>query len=104
MIFVEKNTGILTGLLPILFLKKKLEEIKNKNIGIKLPSIVFYYDEFEGRSCDDICRDKYGHSNWVKLDTLSDQEKVGLDEVAEIVTIKGIQVAFYYEEEGEQDE
>jgi len=45
---------------------------------------------------DDMCREKYGHAHWVCLDTLRDQEKVGLDEVAEIVTIEGQQVAFYY--------
>ena len=26
--------------------EKELEEIKSKNTGIKLPSIVFYYDDF----------------------------------------------------------
>jgi len=46
---------------------------------------------------DDICRAEYGHTSWVRLDTLSDQEKVGLDEVAEIQTINGVQVAFYFE-------
>ena len=29
---------------------------------------------------DDICRAEYGHTSWVRLDTLSDQEKVGLDD------------------------
>ena len=28
---------------------------------------------------DDMCREKYGHAHWVCLDTLRDQEKVGLD-------------------------
>ena len=77
--------------------EKELEEIKNKNTGIILPSIVFYYHEYEGKTYDDICLDKYGHTSWVRLDTLSDQEKVGLDEVAEIQTINGVQVAFYFE-------
>ena len=79
--------------------EKELEEIKNKNTGIILPSIVYYYNEFEGMSYDDICLNKYGHTSWVRLDTLSDQEKVGLDEVAEIQTINGVQVAFYFEED-----
>jgi len=77
--------------------EKELEEIENKNTGIILPSIVFYYDEFKGMGFDDICLDKYGHTSWVRLDNLSDQEKVGLDEVAEIQTINGVQVAFYFE-------
>ena len=47
---------------------------------------------------DDICDNKYGHTSWVILSTLSDQEKVGLDDVAEIETINGVQVAFYYKE------
>tara|TARA_R100001143_G_C3265068_1_gene89546 strand:- start:269 stop:466 length:198 start_codon:yes stop_codon:yes gene_type:complete len=47
---------------------------------------------------DDMCREKYGHAHWVCLDTLRDQEKVGLDEVAEIITIKGQQVAFYFDD------
>ena len=47
---------------------------------------------------DDICSSEYGHTNWVILSTLSDQEKVGLDDVAEIETINGVQVAFYYKE------
>ena len=46
---------------------------------------------------DDICDNKYGHTNWVLLSTLSDQEKVGLDDVAEIETINGVQVAFYHD-------
>jgi hypothetical protein len=46
---------------------------------------------------DDICREEYGHTDWVILSTLSDQEKVGLDDVAVIETIEGVQVAFYCE-------
>tara|TARA_Y100000814_G_C12326380_1_gene399943 strand:+ start:958 stop:1146 length:189 start_codon:yes stop_codon:yes gene_type:complete len=53
---------------------------------------------------DDMCRDKYGHTDWVILSTLSDQEKVGLDTVAVIETIEGVQVAFYCEARGEHDE
>ena len=45
---------------------------------------------------DDICERLYGHTDWVCVDTLRDQEKVGLDQVADIVTIEGQQVAFYY--------
>tara|TARA_B100000123_G_scaffold202354_1_gene152284 strand:+ start:1514 stop:1702 length:189 start_codon:yes stop_codon:yes gene_type:complete len=46
---------------------------------------------------DDYCREKYGHTDWIILSTLSDQEKVGLDDVAMIETIEGVQVAFYCE-------
>ena len=53
---------------------------------------------------NNICKKKYGHSNWVIISTLSDQEKVGLDEVAEIQTVEGVQVAFYYEARGKYDE
>jgi hypothetical protein len=35
---------------------------------------------------------------------LSDQEKVGIDDVAEIETIDGVQVAFYYEEQSKENE
>jgi len=44
---------------------------------------------------DDYCQNKYGHTNWVIISTLSDQEKVGLDEVAEIEKINDVYVAFY---------
>ena len=48
---------------------------------------------------DDMCERMYGHTHWVCLDTLSDQEKVGLDQVADIITIdKGQQVAFYHQD------
>tara|TARA_B100000424_G_scaffold6466_1_gene4839 strand:+ start:37 stop:216 length:180 start_codon:yes stop_codon:yes gene_type:complete len=47
---------------------------------------------------DYICKEKYGHTCWIILSTLSDQEKVGLDTVATIETIEGVQVAFYKEE------
>tara|TARA_R110000787_G_scaffold285845_1_gene402490 strand:- start:660 stop:854 length:195 start_codon:yes stop_codon:yes gene_type:complete len=53
---------------------------------------------------DDICRSEYGHTNWVIISTLTDQEKVGLDDVAEIETIEGIQVAFYYDERTEESD
>jgi|15BtaG_2_1085339.scaffolds.fasta_scaffold27655_3 hypothetical protein len=47
---------------------------------------------------DDMCMDMHGHTNWVCLDTLSDQEKVGLDQVADIVNIEGQHVAFYHQD------
>jgi len=52
---------------------------------------------------NDICSSEYGHTNWVILSTLSDQEKVGLDDVAEIETINGVQVAFYYKENEDEN-
>jgi len=45
---------------------------------------------------DDICSSEYGHTNWVIISTLTDQEKVGLDDVAEIKTFEGVDVAFYF--------
>ena len=47
---------------------------------------------------DDMCERMYGHTHWVCLDTLSDQEKVGLDQVADIGSVDGQQVAFYHDE------
>jgi len=47
---------------------------------------------------DDMCERMYGHTHWVCLDTLSDQEKVGLDQVADIVNIEGQHVAFYHQD------
>ena len=47
---------------------------------------------------DDMCMDMHGHTHWVCVDTLRDQEKVGLDQVADIVTIEGQQVALYHDE------
>ena len=46
---------------------------------------------------DDYCFNKYGHANWVIISTLSDQEKAGLDEVAEIEKINDVYVAFYFD-------
>ena len=46
---------------------------------------------------DDYCLKKYGHTNWVIISTLSDQEKVGLDEVAEIEKFNDVYVAFYFD-------
>lgn len=45
---------------------------------------------------DDMCQEIHGHTHWACVDTMSDIEKVGLDQVADIVTIEGQQVAFYY--------
>ena len=54
---------------------------------------------------DDYSFNKYGHTNWVIISTLSDQEKVGLDEVAEIEKIDDVYVAFYFDkDEGIYDE
>lgn len=53
---------------------------------------------------DDICSSEYGHTNWVIISTLTDQEKVGLDDVAEIKTFEGVQVAFYYDERKQESD
>tara|TARA_R100000995_G_scaffold72339_1_gene41092 strand:- start:209 stop:400 length:192 start_codon:yes stop_codon:yes gene_type:complete len=53
---------------------------------------------------DDICNDKFGHTDWVIVSTLTDQEKVGLDSVADIETIEGVRVAFYYSKRRENDD
>ena len=50
---------------------------------------------------DDICEERFGHTNWVIISTLSDQEKVGLDDVADTETIEGVPVAFYFEKRKE---
>jgi|TARA_R110001592_G_scaffold248333_1_gene510645 hypothetical protein len=47
---------------------------------------------------DELCEWMYGHTHWVCMDTLSDQEKVGLDKVADIGNVDGQQVAFYHGE------
>jgi len=44
---------------------------------------------------DDMCRERFGHTHWARVDTLSDQEKMGLEEKAEIITVEGQQVALY---------
>tara|TARA_R110000765_G_scaffold184860_1_gene290587 strand:+ start:313 stop:657 length:345 start_codon:yes stop_codon:yes gene_type:complete len=46
---------------------------------------------------DDDCRDQLGHSNWVILSTLSDQEKVGIETQGILKTYKGVDVLFYWE-------
>lgn len=50
---------------------------------------------------DAMCEEMHGHTHWACMDTMSDQEKVGLDQVADIVNIDGQQVAFYYDEDDE---
>jgi len=52
---------------------------------------------------DDMCQEIHGHTHWVCVDTMSDIEKVGLDQVADIVTIEGQRVAFYYAEADEDE-
>jgi len=47
---------------------------------------------------DGMCEERLGHTNWVIISTLTDQEKVGLDKVADIETIEGVDVAFYFDE------
>jgi hypothetical protein len=44
---------------------------------------------------DEMCEERFGHTHWACVDTLSDQEKMHLDERAEIVTVEGQQVALY---------
>ncbi len=51
---------------------------------------------------DDMCMDMHGHTHWVCVDTLRDQEKVGLDQVADIVNIEGQHVAFYHQDINER--
>ena len=46
---------------------------------------------------DDHCEEEFGHKDWVIISTLSDQEKVGLDSVADIRTYQGVQIAFYHD-------
>jgi hypothetical protein len=46
---------------------------------------------------DSDCEWDFGHKDWVIVNTLSDQEKVGLDSVADIRTYQGVQVAFYHD-------
>ena len=46
---------------------------------------------------DDDCREEVGHSNWVILSTLSDQEKVGIETQGYTKTYQGVEVLFYWE-------
>ena len=43
------------------------------------------------------CEKKFGHNDWAFLDTFSDQEKVGLEDVADIVDYKGQTIVVYFE-------
>jgi len=52
---------------------------------------------------DDDCRDYFGHTHWVIISTLSDQEKVGLDTVADIETYNGVQVALYHDDDRKRE-
>ena len=50
---------------------------------------------------DDYCRKQLGHSNWVIISTLSDQEKVGIETQGIFKTYQGVDVLFYWESEDE---
>ena len=50
---------------------------------------------------DDDCREQLGHSNWVIISTLSDQEKVGIETQGMFKTYQGVDVLFYWESEHE---
>ena len=47
---------------------------------------------------DDDCRDQLGHTNWVIISTLSDQEKVGIETQCILKTYEDVDVLFYCEE------
>ena len=51
---------------------------------------------------DDDCREQLGHSNWVIISTLSDQEKVGIETQGILKTYQGIDVLFYWENEDDR--
>ena len=53
---------------------------------------------------DDICMEDYGHKDWAILNTLSSGEKLGLHKHADIETIEGVEVAFFYEQRFSQDD
>ena len=46
---------------------------------------------------DDDCREQLGHSNWVIISTLSDQEKVGIETQGIFKTYEGVDVLFYFD-------
>jgi len=46
---------------------------------------------------DNDCREQLGHSNWVIISTLSDQEKVGIETQGIFKTYQGVDVLFYWE-------
>ena len=47
---------------------------------------------------DDDCQEQLGHSNWVIISTLSDQEKVGIETQGMLKTYQGVDVLFYFKE------
>tara|TARA_R100001510_G_C7491142_1_gene98904 strand:+ start:65 stop:373 length:309 start_codon:yes stop_codon:yes gene_type:complete len=47
---------------------------------------------------DNICMKDYGHTDWAILNTLSGGERLGLHKHADIKTIEGVEVAFFYEQ------
>ena len=51
---------------------------------------------------DDDCREQLGHTNWVIISTLSDQEKVGIETQGILKTYQGIDVLFYWENEDDR--
>ena len=51
---------------------------------------------------DDDGREQLGHSNWVIISTLSDQEKVGIETQGILKTYQGIDVLFYWENEDDR--
>ena len=53
---------------------------------------------------DDVCMENYGHTDWAILDTLSGGERLGLHKHADIETIEGVEVAFFYEQRFSQDD
>jgi len=53
---------------------------------------------------DDICREQLGHSNWVIISTLSDQEKVGIETQGMLRNYQGVDVLFYWDDFEEEDD
>ena len=53
---------------------------------------------------DDICMKEYGHKDWAILNTLSGEERLGLHKHADIETIEGVKVAFFYEQRFDQND
>ena len=53
---------------------------------------------------DDICIKEYGHKDWSILNTLSGEERLGLHKHADIETIEGVKVAFFYEQRFDQND
>jgi len=53
---------------------------------------------------DEVCMENYGHKDWAILNTLSGGERLGLHKHADIETIEGVEVAFFYEQRFSQDD